>query len=95
MDITKDTILETFMYHPPTEAQKEQYLKIRTWARFFAEAVLDCSPPSAERTLALRKVQEAVMWANAAIALNPSQEMPSPTLAPPEPVAPSAPSEAT
>lgn len=31
------------------------------------DAILDNCPPSAERTLAVRKLQEARMWANAAI----------------------------
>lgn len=34
------------------------------------DTILGHAPPSAERTIAVRKLQEARMWANAAIALD-------------------------
>ena len=99
MDITEKTVLQTFMYHPPTPEQQIHYGAVRAWARFFAEAVLKECPPSAERTLALRKIQEGLMWANASIALNepsaraiPPSPDPAPPPSPPTPAATSAPS---
>jgi len=59
-----------FTYHPPFGTQQERYVVLRNYARVFAEAVLGHCPGSAERTLALRKIEEAVMWANSAIARN-------------------------
>ena len=63
---------ETFRYHAPTHSQIIRYAGLRDAARFLAGLVLSECPDSAERTLAVRKVQEAVMWANASIAINES-----------------------
>ena len=70
MDITKDTVQNVFSYHAPREDQLPRYETIRLNARIFAEEILTATPHSRERSLALTKIQEAVMWANAAIALN-------------------------
>lgn len=59
-----------FTYHPPKDDQPERYVKIRAAAKDLARAILESCPSSAERTLAVRKVQEASMWANASIACN-------------------------
>ncbi len=59
-----------FSYHPPKEGQPERYEEIRAAGRDFAEIVTGECPTSAERTTAIRKIQEAVMWANASIAVN-------------------------
>lgn len=59
-----------FSYHAPTPDQVERYAEIRDYAKRFARAILSHCPSSADRSAALRKVREAVMTANAAIALN-------------------------
>lgn len=59
-----------FTYHAPFGTQQERYVKLRDSGKATAGAILDFCPPSAERTLALRKIEEAVMWANASIARN-------------------------
>jgi hypothetical protein len=59
-----------FTYHPPKEGQAERYEEIRAAGRDFAEIVVGECPTSTERTTAIRKIQEAVMWANASIAVN-------------------------
>lgn len=59
-----------FTYHPPKPGQQEKYGAIRNTAKSLAHLILAEAPPSAERTLALRKVEESVMWANASIARN-------------------------
>lgn len=71
MEVTKETLDHIFKYHAPNPEQVTRYLLVRVNAKLFAARVLDECPPSAERTLALRKIQEAVMWANSAIALMP------------------------
>ena len=58
-----------FRYHPPAGDQAERYERIRAEAKRLAEVLIECCPPSADRTAALRKVREAVMTANASIAL--------------------------
>lgn len=59
-----------FTYHPPTEGQVEQYSNIRNAAKEFARVVIENSPSSSDQSTAIRKIREAVMTANAAIALN-------------------------
>ena len=59
-----------FTYHAPKADQPGRYTEIRDNAKSFAKLIERNCPPSSERTLALRKLQECVMWANASIALN-------------------------
>lgn len=66
--ITDKDIESWFTYHSPTEAQQKQYLLIRTQAKALAKIILDNTPPSADQTVAIRKLRECVMTANAAIA---------------------------
>ncbi len=57
-----------FTYHPPTGDQPQRFEALRASAKQFAQLVLDSTPASREQSLALTAVEEAVMWANAAIA---------------------------
>lgn len=59
-----------FSYHPPKEGQQARYVALRDSARNFALLICQNSKPSREQSLALTKLQEAVMWANAGIACN-------------------------
>ena len=59
-----------FTYHSPTSDQVEQYSKIRNAAKEFARVVIENSPASSDQSTAIRKIREAVMTANAAIALS-------------------------
>lgn len=61
---------ENYTYHAPFGNQAERYGKIRAAARVFAEYIDKAAVGSEEKTLALRKIQEAVFWANASIAIN-------------------------
>jgi hypothetical protein len=60
----------SFKYHPPKDDQAERYEIIRESARLLATTIIENSPSSAERTKALRDLEQAVMWANASIARN-------------------------
>lgn len=62
-------IEKLFTYHSPKGDQPERYGKLREAAKVFAHAINDNCPDSADKTAAIRKVREAVMTANAAIAL--------------------------
>ena len=66
--ISLDDLENWFTYHVPTAAQTAQDVKIRDAGKLFAMVILANSPPSADQTAAIRKVREAVMTANAAIA---------------------------
>ena len=66
--ITKEQLDNWFTYHPPAGGQVEAYQRLRDAARVFADVVVELTPPSADQTAAVRKIREAVMTANAAIA---------------------------
>ncbi|HEY6290744.1 MAG TPA: hypothetical protein VI455_04170 [Terriglobia bacterium] len=59
-----------FTYHAPQGDQAERYQKMREHARSFALDIVTMCPDSRERSVALTKIEESVMWANAAIARN-------------------------
>lgn len=63
-------MLKRFTYHPPKNDQAQRYQFIRDRAFAFAMIVDHECPNSREKSLALTKLEEAVMWANAAIARN-------------------------
>lgn len=63
-----DEIDIKFSYHPPKEGQPELYKEIRSRAKECAIFITQSCPPSRETSLALTKLEEAVFWANAAIA---------------------------
>lgn len=60
----------TFKYHSPKDDQGERYIALRESAWLLATRMVACTPPSREQSLALTKLEEAVMFANAAIARN-------------------------
>lgn len=66
----KNDIENRFTYHAPKNDQVQRYGFLREAAKHFAEFVADSTPASREQALALTKIEEAVMWANAAIARN-------------------------
>ncbi|MBU0716901.1 MAG: hypothetical protein KJ749_01525 [Planctomycetes bacterium] len=68
-DIT-DRCERAFMFHAPHGDQFERYEVIRATAYGFALQLNRYCPPSRELSLALTKLEEVVMWANAAIAGN-------------------------
>ena len=57
-----------FTYHPPKDGQAEIYKGIRDAGRELAELVDQAAPESREKSLAVTHIEQAVMWANAAIA---------------------------
>jgi hypothetical protein len=65
-------IEKTFTYHKPTGDQQERYQKIREKAKGLALVLSECGAPSRELSLAFTNLQQAVMWANASIAINES-----------------------
>lgn len=65
MDINR-----TFQYHAPKGDQTVRYEEIRGCAKVLAEVITKLTPASREQSVALTNLQQAVMWANAAIAIN-------------------------
>lgn len=57
-----------FTYHAPKGNQIERYEVLRDTAKKLAEDILEFTPESREQSLALTHLEQAIMWANAAIA---------------------------
>jgi hypothetical protein len=57
-------------YHPLTEGRGELHEQIRAAAKAFASVVDQICPLSRESSLAFTSIQEAAMWANAALAIH-------------------------
>lgn len=56
-----------FTYHKPTEEKAAKFPIIRDKAKELAYILEDLCPNGREKSLALTKLEEAVMWANAGI----------------------------
>lgn len=63
-------IENAFTYHAPQPGQPEKYQAIREKAKELAYLITELVPPSREQSLAITKLEEASMWANAGIARN-------------------------
>lgn len=58
-----------FNYHPPlTEERKRQHERVRQYLLQMAEEFEQSLPDGREKALVLTKLEEAMFWANAAIA---------------------------
>lgn len=66
----KEQIENNFKYHQPKEGQPVKYNDIRENGKELALLINKHCPNSREKSLALTKLEEAVMWANASIARN-------------------------
>ena len=65
-----DQIENSFTYHAPKEGQPEKYERIRAKAKELAYLIDELCPNSREKSLAMTKLEESSMWANASIARN-------------------------
>lgn len=68
--IETEKIDNTFTYHAPFGTQQLRYENIRNSAKALAFCIAQYCPDSREKSLAMTKLEEAVMWANASIARN-------------------------
>ena len=67
--IGADDLANRFTYHPPGDDETiQKYVTIRNNAFAFATRIDALAPDSREKSLAITHLEEAVMWANAAIA---------------------------
>jgi len=60
-----------FAYHAPTGNKVNIHAELRNRFGAIALFTLASTPPSREQSLAITKIEEAMLWANAAIARNP------------------------
>ena len=68
--LTHDALAHRFAYHPAdTEEKKQRHEAVRDTLLEAAEAITVLTgPPTREQSLAITKLEEAMFWANAAIA---------------------------
>lgn len=72
--MTTKQLQNIFTYHKPFGDQASRYEQLRAMALDFAmEINLHC-PESREKSLAITNLQQCVMWANAAIAINEEEK---------------------
>lgn len=68
-EIENDLDLENrFTYHKPTEARQQKYSTLRSMGKALAYKIKELCPKGREQALALTKLEEVIMWANASIA---------------------------
>jgi hypothetical protein len=65
-----DDLEKRFTYHPPKGDQPDRYKKMREWGLHIASFIQENCPDSREKSLAITKLEECIMWANASIARN-------------------------
>jgi GH25 family lysozyme M1 (1,4-beta-N-acetylmuramidase) len=63
-----ERIEHNFKFYPPSGEQAEKYVRMRQTAKGLARQIVEMCPEGEERSTALVRLEEAVMWANAAIA---------------------------
>lgn len=65
-----ERIENSFTYHAPKEGQPEKYELLRSKAKELAYLIDELCPNSREKSLAMTKLEESSMWANASVARN-------------------------
>jgi len=59
-----------YSYHAPKEDQTKRYEALRAKTKELAHMIDELCPNSREKSSAQTNLQQAIMWANAAIAIN-------------------------
>jgi hypothetical protein len=64
-------MIKRFSYHSSDDPEvQERYVILRALAKTMADRIDRLCPHSREKSIAITKLEEAVMWANASIARN-------------------------
>jgi hypothetical protein len=69
--IEQDDINNRFTYHPPSDTKATKHVMIRESGKTLTEIINEMVPDGREKSLAITKIEEAIMWANAGLARNP------------------------
>ena len=64
----KADIESRFTYHAPSEKNITKFPVLRSAAKQLAELINELCPEGREKSLAITKLEEVIMWANAGIA---------------------------
>lgn len=74
MPLTKEDLVKRvnndFVYHQPFGDQVSRYAAIREYGRQMALQIIEDTPISREQSIALTHLENAIFYANAAIARN-------------------------
>jgi len=68
--LTKEEITNKFSYHKPSEGGIESHGILTDSFLIVCDIVEDICPDGREKSLAITKLEEAKMWASAAVARN-------------------------
>lgn len=63
-------IKQKFTYHSPDKTQISNFETLRNRGKDLADTINVCVPDSEEKSIAINKLSEVIMWANAGIARN-------------------------
>jgi predicted nuclease with TOPRIM domain len=74
---TEKELHNRFTYHAPKPGQPAKYEDIRAAGRYLAHLLVNLCPDGRELSLAVTKLEESIMWANAAIARSDIGETPA------------------
>lgn len=69
--ISKTEIDNRFTFHPADEDRAVKHLMIREHGKSLVEYLNENVPDGREKSLAITRIEEAVMWANAGLARSP------------------------
>ena len=67
---TREEMLERFDAHVTGESQSISIARLRIAAKVMAKVIDDEMTPGREKSVALRKLEEVLFWANAGVARN-------------------------
>lgn len=71
MTISEQEIQQRTTYHPPSPGGVERHRQLSMAAASFMAVVSEVCPEGREKALALTNIEQAKMWASAAVARNP------------------------
>lgn len=69
--IGRPDLANRFTYHPPSQERVVKHIMIREHGKALAEYLDENVPDGPEKDIAIRRVEEAIMWANAGLARSP------------------------
>lgn len=72
--MTPDDLANRFTYHSPTPDMPEKFKQMRSFALSLSILIDSLVPEGREKSLAITKLEEAIMWANAGLARTAEKE---------------------
>jgi hypothetical protein len=74
MGPTREDVIHEFTYQTPTSVDVNKMQELRVAAKELALLMYEYCPPSPDRSVAIRKLRESIMVANASIVLARKEE---------------------